>query len=95
MYVGVLVIPAGSVAASAYAAVTMAAVQHGRGTGKTDGRLAHNTFNHGPCDVLKRMPQFTNAPESWATIKAPADPCDDCLRGVCKRVHSPRCMCPI
>jgi hypothetical protein len=44
--VGVLVIPARSVTADAYAAVTTGAVQHGRGTGRTSDRLAHATFNH-------------------------------------------------
>ena len=69
--VGVLVIPARSVTADAYAAVTTGAVQHGRGTGRTSGKLAHATFNHRPLDVLRKMPKYTNAPESWSTVQAP------------------------
>ena len=86
--VGVLVIPARSVDASAYAAVSAPQVRNGRGNGRADGDLVHTTFNHRNLDALRRMPQFTNAPAAWADVKASDTPCDDCLRGVCKRVTS-------
>ena len=41
--VGVLVIPARSVAAEAFAAVTTGAVQHGRGTRRTSGKLVESS----------------------------------------------------
>ena len=86
--VGVLVAPSRSVDASAYAAVSVPQVRNGRGNGKIDGDLLHATFNHRNVEALRRMPEFTNAPGAWADVTLSDAPCDDCLRGVCKRVGS-------
>ena len=64
--VGVLVVPSRNVDASAYAAVSVPQVRNGRGNGKIDGDLLHATFNHRNVEALRRMPDFTNAPDEWS-----------------------------
>lgn len=91
---GVLLLPGVDVPSSAFAAH----IVHGRhdSTGKPRsteervwlGKLMHNTFNHISSKALKHLPDVSNVPASWKEAIFDAEPCDDCLAGTCKRVHS-------
>ena len=92
--VGVLVLPGCDVPATAYAAHIVHGRQDGRGAAGSveertwTGRLIHNTFNHRGGKNLRRMCDVSNAPPAWRDAIFDEDPCDDCMSGVCKRVHS-------